>query len=64
MAGISERTAQRLARGGGIAGEFVRELRTDPDVLHGFVQQSDITPEQQWKATVQPTGTSILSHLP
>jgi RimJ/RimL family protein N-acetyltransferase len=29
--------------------EFVRVLRTDPRVLDGFVQQSDITPEQQRK---------------
>ena len=29
--------------------EFVRALRTDPRVLHGFVQQSYITPEQQRK---------------
>jgi RimJ/RimL family protein N-acetyltransferase len=29
--------------------EFVRALRTDPRVLHGFIQQADITPEQQRK---------------
>jgi hypothetical protein len=29
--------------------EFVRVLRTDPRVLHGFIQQADITPEQQRK---------------
>jgi GNAT superfamily N-acetyltransferase len=29
--------------------EFVRVLRTDHRVLHGFVTQADITPEQQRK---------------
>jgi RimJ/RimL family protein N-acetyltransferase len=29
--------------------EFVRALRTDPRTLHGFVDQADITPEQQRK---------------
>jgi GNAT superfamily N-acetyltransferase len=29
--------------------EFVRALRTDLRVLHGFIQQADITPEQQRK---------------
>ena len=27
--------------------EFVRKLRTDPRVLEGFIQQTEITPEQQ-----------------
>jgi RimJ/RimL family protein N-acetyltransferase len=29
--------------------EFVRVLRTDPRVLHGFIQQANITPEEQLK---------------
>jgi RimJ/RimL family protein N-acetyltransferase len=27
--------------------EFVRQLRTDPRVLDGFIQRTDITPQQQ-----------------
>jgi ribosomal protein S18 acetylase RimI-like enzyme len=29
--------------------EFVRLLRTDPRVIHGFIQQAEITPAEQQK---------------